>query len=47
MIDESCRYRIEVNIYRGDELEFRRNVSTDRKPVQVILKYAEDEQEQE
>ena len=47
MIDDSYRYRIEIRVYRGDELESKQVVCTDRKLDTVILRHSDDEQEQE
>ena len=41
--DASYLYRIEVRVYRGDTLESRSIVCTDKKVDTVILKHSEED----
>lgn len=47
MIDDSYRYRVEVYVYRGDALESKQIVCTDKKLEMVILKHAKESEKNE
>ena len=47
VIDDSYRYRVEVYVYRGDALESKQIVCTDKKLEMVILKHAKESEKNE